>query len=323
MGGRSSSPRHVIAVLSALVGTEQGVTPVGEDGHDELQALADGMKGQSVAHMTRSSSAWYAALEEGAILRSSPDGMSEQIGSLSEGTLLARCLAPHPMGLLIGTSDAHLFQWRDGRLEQNESFEHVSGRDEWYTPWGGPPDVRSISVDEDGAIFANVHVGGVVRSTDGGKSWHPTMDIDMDVHQVLVHPSRRGQVFAASARGLGISDDGAGSWTFVADGLHAAYCRAVAVGGEHVLVSASSGPRGSRAAVYRRRLDGSGAFVKCQGGLPEWFDGNIDTFCLAAAGSQALLAAPDGSLFASADDGATWQAVQRAGGPPARFIALS
>ena len=81
MGRRSSSPRHVIAVLSALVGTEQGVTPVGEDGHDELQALADGMKGQSVAHMTRSSSAWYAALEEGAILRSSPDGMSEQIGS--------------------------------------------------------------------------------------------------------------------------------------------------------------------------------------------------------------------------------------------------
>ena len=74
----------MIAVLSALVGTEQGVTPVGEDGHDELQALADGMKGQSVAHMTRSSSAWYAALEEGAILRSSPDGMSEQIGSLNK-----------------------------------------------------------------------------------------------------------------------------------------------------------------------------------------------------------------------------------------------
>ena len=72
MGRRSSSPRHVIAVLSALVGTEQGVTPVGEDGHDELQALADGMKGQSVAHMTRSSSAWYAALEEGAILRFLP-----------------------------------------------------------------------------------------------------------------------------------------------------------------------------------------------------------------------------------------------------------
>ena len=106
----------MIPVLSALVGTEQGVIPVGENGHDELQALADGMKGQSVAHMTRSSSAWYAALEEGAILRSSPDGMSEQIGSLSEGTLLARCLAPHPMGLLIGTSDAHLLQWRDGRL---------------------------------------------------------------------------------------------------------------------------------------------------------------------------------------------------------------
>src|SRR5207249_757493 len=191
---------------------------------------------------------------------------------VESGDLVARCLAPHPSGLLIGTSEAHLLRLRQGRLERIERFDEVDGRDEWYTPWGGPPDVRSMSVDDDGTIYVNVHVGGVVRSIDHGETWQPTMDIDMDVHQVLVHPDGRGWMFAASARGLGISEDRGASWTFLTDGLHATYCRAVAVAGDHVLVSASSGPRGREAAVFRRRLDGSGPFEKCTDGLPAWFD---------------------------------------------------
>ncbi|PYO23979.1 MAG: hypothetical protein DMD85_08025 [Candidatus Rokuibacteriota bacterium] len=96
----------------------------------------------------------------------------------------------------------------------------------------------------DGAIHVNVHVGGVARSRDGGTSWTPTMDIEQDVHQVTAHPRAPEIVVVASAEGFGISRNGGDSWSFATAGLHAHYCRAVAVAGDHVLVSAATGFRG-------------------------------------------------------------------------------
>src|SRR5207245_2013794 len=104
------------------------------------------------------------------------------------------------------------------------------------------------------------------------------------------------------------SQDAGGSWTFVTEGLHAPYCRAVAVCEESVLVSASSGPRGREAAVYRGPLDGSSPFEKCREGLPEWFGGNIDTFCLAANREEAAFGTDGGDVFLSSDQGRTWRA---------------
>ena len=156
----------------------------------------------------------------------------------------ATCLAATPSGLLIGTTEAHLFLL-DDTLVPVDSFETVDGRETWHTPWGDPADVRSIAVDLDGAIYVNVHVGGVVRSRDAGRSWTPTVDIAADVHQVIAHPTRAGTVLAAAAQGFGVSRDGGDSWRFITEGMDAFYARAVAVAGETVLVSTSTGPRGS------------------------------------------------------------------------------
>src|SRR5262249_13225673 len=153
------------------------------------------------------------------------------------------CLAPIPGALLIGTEQAHLRRLANGKLTPVESFETVEGRAEWYTPWGDPADVRSIALGRDGTIYVNVHVGGVVRSRDGGASWTPTVDIETDVHQVLAHPTRPNVVLFAAYEGFGVSRDGGDSWEILAEGMHAHYCRAVTVSGETVLVSASTGPR--------------------------------------------------------------------------------
>ena len=83
----------------------------------------------------------------------------------------AECLLPTQAGVLVGTSEAHLSKLADNGFEPVSSFDHAEGRDAWFTPWGGPPAVRSMSTDPDGAIYANVHVGGVLRSRDGGRSW--------------------------------------------------------------------------------------------------------------------------------------------------------
>jgi hypothetical protein len=130
------------------------------------------------------------------------------------------------------------------------------------------------------------------------------LDVDADTHQVLADATSAKRIFAATARGFAVSDDGADVWRFENAGLHASYLRAVALTDDAVLVSASQGPRGSRAAIYRRPATGAN-FEKCEAGLPEWFDSNIDTHCLAARGRSAAFGHHN-AVFWSEDSGMTW-----------------
>jgi len=290
-----------------LVGTDGGLRSFGDAG-----APADALTGHSVAALAHDGPRMW-ALVDGQSLYASEDRRGWTARATLDGEDSATCLAPTTTGLYVGTEGAHLRRLQAGRLSPVDSFEAVDGRKTWYTPWGDPADVRSIAggrgIAE--AIYVNVHVGGVVRSRDGGGSWAPTLDIEVDVHQVLVHPSRRGVVLVAAADGLGVSRDGGEVWEFATSGLHGSYLRAVAVAGDTVLVTASTGPGGTRAAVYRRPLDGAAAFERCARGLPEWFRGNIDTACLAATGAVAVFGTADGRVFRSRDGGVTWELVAK------------
>ncbi len=205
---------------------------------------------------------------------------------------------------LIGSAEAHLFEIKDGTTVALEAFDAAPGRDEWYTPWGGPPDTRSLA-EWDDHVYVNVHVGGILRTTDAGASWTPTIDIDADVHQVTT--AEGALVLAACAGGLVMSADRGDSWGERTDGLEHRYARGVTVVGETVLLSTSRGPRGGEAAVYRAPLAG-GAFERCTRGLPASFDGNIDSHCLDGrpAGSTVVFGTEDGRVFRSEDAGASW-----------------
>lgn len=227
--------------------------------------------------------------------------------------LRAICLLPTPQGTYVGTSEAHLLLARDGGVRRVGPFDRVDGRDAWYTPWGGPPDVRSMASDAAGVLHVNVHVGGIPRSADG-ETWEPTIDIHADVHQVVAD---EGRVLAATARGLAVSGDGGATWTFHADGLHAPYCRAVAVTAGAVLVSASVGPYGGRAALYRFA---DGTFERCERGLPGWFGDNLNTHCVAARGEEAAFGTSDGSVYVSDDAGRTWERAADGLGPVAAVL---
>jgi hypothetical protein len=147
------------------------------------------------------------------------------------------------------------------------------------------------------AVLVNVHVGGIPRSVDGGDTWHPTIAVDDDVHQVLAHPTRPEVVVAAASAGLCRSHDGGATWTSSTAGMDLTYARAVAFVGDEVAISVSDGPWATQAALYRARVDG-GAAERVLGGLGE-LHGNVDSQCLASDGTVIALADGDGNVWRS------------------------
>jgi hypothetical protein len=293
--------------VQLMVGTDDGL-------YELTDAAPRRLRDGKVTHLAAGSTgAWMIANDRiEPLTEPSPEDLA-----LPDG-LKPRCLLATPEALFIGTSEAHLYRSESGEVSLVEGFDRAEGRERWHTPWGGPPDTRSMARDAGGSMYANVHVGGVLRSADG-QDWQPTMDIEADVHEVGAHPTVAGCVLVASARGLGLSFDGAATWEFTRDGLHSSYARAVAVDDEMLFISASAGPRGGRAALYRRPLRGDGPLERCRSGLPEWFEGNIDSGCLVASGGEVAFGTQGGQVYASQDDGSTWSQASR-DLPPVRAL---
>jgi photosystem II stability/assembly factor-like uncharacterized protein len=215
-----------------------------------------------------------------------------------------------------------------GELAQLPGFDVIAGRASWYAGSAvidgkvvGPPlGIRSITATADSSVLlANVHVGGIARSTDGGRTWHPTIDIDSDVHEVRAHPEHPGVVAAAAAIGLCSSRDGGATWDVEQDGLHASYCSAVAFAGDDVLVAASEEHFAAKGAIYRRPVNGPGPLVAVGGGLPQWIEGIADTNCIDALGSTVALADRGGHVHVSSSAGRTWS-LETEGLPPASSV---
>lgn len=293
-----------------LVGTDAGLRTIGEGDAPSLD--------EPITHLTSGPRVPWAVVRGTEVRRSRTDGWET---AAEVHGLRANCVLPlGGDGALVGTSEARLLRLDDAGFVSVPGFDEAEGRDRWFTPWGGPPDVRSLAAGPDGTLYANVHVGGVLRSADGGETWEPTsLEIEADVHQVLADPAAPGTVLAAIARGLAVSRDGGNRWEVHDEGLHATYCRAVALTDQGPLVSASRGHHGRDAAVYRFLGD---RFERCREGLPEWFADNLDTHCLDAHGPLAALGTSDGEVFLSWDAGASWELVAE-GLPPVCSVLLT
>ena len=226
------------------------------------------------------------------------------------------CCVPIGNAVFVGTDDARILRVDpDGTQQFLTGFDVVAGRDKWFAGsmivdgkrMGPPLGIRSMASTCDGAVLlANVHVGGIPRSTDSGMTWQPTIDIESDVHQVCAHPTRPGIVIAAAAVGLCISRDAGTTWTIEQRGLHAHHCSAVAFGRNDIFVSASTDPFAAQGAVYRRPIDGNGPLQPLGGGMPKWTDGKADTDCIATRDSMIALIDRSGRLYLSHDDGNSW-----------------
>lgn len=287
------------------------------------------LPGRPASGLTVADDGSVLAIVEGhSLCRRGGDGVWKELAE-SESPLSC-CLISRGV-VFVGTDDgAHLLRLDDGGgLKRVESFDVTPGREKWVAggalvngKWLGPPlGIRSMSAACDGSVLlANVHVGGIPRSTDRGATWHPTIEIEADVHEVVCHPARAELVAAAAAAGLCMSRDAGATWRIETEGLDHSYCSAAAFVGDDVFVAASRDHFAEDGAVYRRRVDGPGPLHPVGGGLPRRMGGIVDSAGIAVHGSNAAIVDRAGNVYGSEDAGGTWSRVAEGAVAPSAAV---
>ena len=280
--------------MTFWVGTENGLF---ENGEEPVAA----MEGCNVSALTPNGHSIWAIVDDHGIWRY--DDEWRELGQISDYEV--HCLLASEDGLFAGTFAAHVYQLVGDTFSLIDGFERLETRSQWGTPWGGPPSTRTMCRDGNNEIYANVHVGGLARSADEGRTWtQAQLDIEVDVHEVHHDSEGSGALMIAAARGFASSHDGA-EWRFYNEGLHAHYLRAVTTTSRSTFVCASRGPRGQETAIYRRATGSETPFNRCEyeGG---WLSKNVDAAALTATGNEVLFGTGDGYVHRSEDDGQTW-----------------
>ena len=318
-----------------LTGTEKGLVALADDGRELFRIF----EGCPVSYLRIDAGGRLLCIVDENMIFATADPSTadlddnwQMLGELPETT--ANCLAHVAGKLFVGAADARLWTMpaEGGQAERLSSFDAVEMRDRWDTPWGGPPDVRSLAIisGDDSAIYADIHVGWIVRSLDLGETWTQLRgELDRDVHHVNTHQKRPYRVYAATAQGCFISEDRGDSWRQHLEPFEPRnYQRCVMpdfADPDLFLCTASLGPHpegdtGCEAMVFRTR-DGGANWEAVHKGLPEHFYHNINTHMLCASVQRPGVFAfhdDDESVYLSEDGAGSWRRI--AGVPDALAI---
>ena len=224
-------------------------------------------------------------------------------------------LTEAPLRALIGTEQAHLYEinLESDNVSLMRQFAQLSCRDDWHTPWGGPPAVRSLAASVD-CLYADIHVGSIMRSLDGD-TWDPvTPDLNEDIHQVATSPAAPKRVYANTANAVYVSEDRGESWIHRGAGLASRYGRAIAVhpnDPDHLMASVSDGPHVGNGQLYCSS-DFGARWTHVTDGFPATTERNIDTFQVAFSADGTAWATIDDTLYKSDNRGKSWSVMWKA-----------
>jgi photosystem II stability/assembly factor-like uncharacterized protein len=232
--------------------------------------------------------------------------------------------------LYAGTEPASMFRSDDYGLSWTEQpgVKETKGREKWSFP--SPPHhahVKMMTVDprDPNVIYAGVEQGDLLKTTDGGTTWHvlddyskPTDWTYRDIHQVVVHPSNSAELYMTTGMGLYRSLDAGETWTLLVD-------NSFRIGyPDHLLVSPldhdtmfMAGARenpGEWRKTHRadgtivRTGDRARSWTDASRGLPEDGRANVEAMSLAdyPGGFTLFAGTTDGEVFASEDAAQSW-----------------
>ncbi|MYC76273.1 hypothetical protein F4X10_10970 [Candidatus Poribacteria bacterium] len=298
-----------------FIATYNAIYTVEDDGNSEPTLAYEGTLGGIAPHgamvSLSSGKTVVSALSDGTLLVLSendekriPTGIEDPIAAL----LVVR---EDPLTLLIGTDEgAYVYRLvgEEGPAERVIAFDELACRKDWYTPWGGPPAVRTFAKTQDGFCYADVHVGSIMRSSDEGISWEPvTPKLHEDVHQVTTCPADDNRVYANTQNGVYISTDRGNSWEHRFQGLPRRYGTAIAVhpaDPDLLIATVQNGPRGGGAWLCRSE-NGGATWTQLNDHLTESTD-RISTGCIAFTSDGTAWAVIGKTLYRGQDQATTW-----------------
>jgi serine/threonine protein kinase/photosystem II stability/assembly factor-like uncharacterized protein len=251
-----------------------------------------------------------------------------------------------PNLLYCGVEPAALFESRDS----GETWSLVRGlfdhphRHRWM-PGNGGLALHTIVLDptESQRMYVAVSAGGVYRTGDGGNSWTPQNrgirvmfmpnkypEFGQCVHKIVMHPDRPERLFLQNHWGLYRSDDHGESWSDIANGVPSDFGFAMIMHPRnpdcvYIVPVESDEFRctcDGRLRIYRTRNAGS-SWEALSRGLPQ--KGAHETVLRDAMTADSYdplgiyFGTRSGKLFASTDEGRTWQKILE-GLPPVACI---
>jgi hypothetical protein len=241
-----------------------------------------------------------------------------------------------PDRVYAGTQPSALFASDDGGVsfELARPLWDLPDREQWGAGFGGQAIHTILPHPSDpAALLVAMSTGGVYRSADGGATWAPSNsgikayflpdpypEFGQCVHKVARHPGRPDQFFAQNHHGVYRSDDAGASWLSIADGLPSDFGFAMLAHPHRpgviynfpLTADGDRYPPGFRCRVYRSE-DAGATWAALSEGLPS--EPSYSTVLRDAMGADdadpagIYFGTRSGEVYASADEGDSWQQV--------------
>ena len=203
--------------------------------------------------------AYLAAYEAGVFKTDDGGATWRQLSSYPTG--YAHSVLAHPNQasvLFVGSEPAAVFRSDDGgeTWEECLGFQEVPEANQWSFHGNRLSHVRELRTapgDPD-TMFAGIEVGGVVKSSDGGKSWNQLHGLHDDIHLVNISKASPRRIYVATAEAPYRSDDFGDHWKVINEGLERRYTLHISAApsdADLVLVTVSSSAGRNNPQFYR------------------------------------------------------------------------
>ena len=328
---RSPAPSRQV-----LVGTIDGVVCIEREAGDRTWRVAYRTLTGKHIHallLEPQSGTLFAGVQHGSIFASADGGRTweRRDKGLTEHNIysLACVRLDEGVRLFAGTEPAHLFSSEDLGHSWTELPALRSGdTSKWSFP--APPNIAhtkhiNVHPHDPSTLFVGVEQGGLLKSTDGGKTFEVVPGMDEDVHRTLIDPLDPDRIYITTGIGIYVSSDGGTTWEHRTDPHHP-------IGGypdslvlhprqpELMFVAAAEKRPGAwrrehfAAARISRSVDGGKTWeVLRNHGIPDRLRPAFEAMCLEDWGESFSLfaATATGEVWCSDDGGEHWEEVVR------------
>jgi photosystem II stability/assembly factor-like uncharacterized protein len=134
-----------------------------------------------------------------------------------------------------GTEPSNLYRSEDGGLRWQllPALRELPSASRWSfppRPWTHHVSTIALHPADPEWLAVGIELGGVIRSSDGGKSWiDHNPQAHSDAHQLLTHPLAPDRLYEVAGQGIARSDDRGDTWERLAQRLdrHYAWTEAI------------------------------------------------------------------------------------------------